>query len=183
MEMNRTVFILVDADVIIHLFKADKISLLNDLYPGRIRMLDVVLAELLANRTVCKIVENMFNLKLAEEIAFPTSSNQAMFHEYLMLTRMHKGKGESACLVYCKHHKHIIASSNTKDILDFCETHDIAYLTTLDILSIALKRGMLTEAEINGLIRKITRNNESHLCCKSIGEHLNWHFKIDKLLY
>jgi hypothetical protein len=34
--------ILVDADVLIHLFKADRISILKDLYPNRVFMLDVV---------------------------------------------------------------------------------------------------------------------------------------------
>lgn len=182
MEMSRDVFILVDADVVIHLFKADKISLLNELSPGRIRILDIVLTELLKNKTVSNIVDNLFKLKQVEEIKFPTISNQAMFQEYLKL-RKTKGSGESACLVYCRHNRHIIASSNTKDIRDYCETNDIAYLTTLDILSIALSREILTRAEIDGLIRKITKNNESHLCCKSISDHLQWHFSRDKLLY
>jgi alanine dehydrogenase len=38
--MSSKVLILLDSDVVIHLFKAEKISLLNELFPGRIRMLD-----------------------------------------------------------------------------------------------------------------------------------------------
>lgn len=122
MEASREVLILVDADVIIHLFKADKASLLNKLYPGRIRMLDIVLTELLNNRTVRNVVGNLLTYKQVEEIKFPTSSNLAMFQEYLILRKTLKGMGESASLVYCKQNKHIIASSNMKDIRDFCET-------------------------------------------------------------
>ncbi|MEI6883545.1 MAG: hypothetical protein WCO02_03605 [Bacteroidota bacterium] len=183
MEANREVLILVDADVIIHLYKADKISLLNDLYPGRICMLDLVLEELRNNKTVRNFIENLFILKQAKEIKFPTSSNQETLTEYLMLRKTAKGKGESACLAYCKHYKSIIASSNTTDIRNYCEVNSIAYLTTLDLFAVALKRGKLTEVEIDILIGKITRNNESYLCCRKISDHLKFHFKSEKLLY
>lgn len=48
-----------------------------------------------------------------QEIPFPTSSNPKLFQEFLALKKQIKGEGESACLVYCKHHSEIIASSNT----------------------------------------------------------------------
>ncbi len=45
---GRQVLILLDADVLIHFAYADKISLLNKLFPGRLRMLDMVLVSNLA---------------------------------------------------------------------------------------------------------------------------------------
>jgi hypothetical protein len=146
-------------------------------------MLDVVLEELLKNRTIRDIVQNLFTYKLVEEIKFPTTSNPALFQEFITLKSTMNGTGERACLVYCKHYHHIIASSNTIDIIPYCREHHIAFLTTLDIFSISLERHILDASEIDNLIKKITKNNESYLCCNTIAEHLKFHFDSQKLLY
>ncbi len=114
--MSKEVLILLDADVVIHFFKADKVSLLNELFPRRLRMLDIVLDELRNNRTVSPVVDNLFVLKQVEEIRFPTHQ---LLKEFAALKTTILGKGERACLLYCKHHQHIIASSNTSDIVPF----------------------------------------------------------------
>lgn len=183
MTSNKLVLILLDADVTIHLFKADKISLLNILFPDRVRMLDIVLSELLKSPTMRSDVENLFHFKQIEEITFPTTSNPQLFKEYISLKNIIKGPGERACLLYCKYYQHIIASSNTKDIKPYCEEHSIAYLTTLDILVIAIHRGKLTNQEANECIKKITFNDQSYLCCRTIEEHKIKHFDSLKLLY
>lgn len=179
MTKSNEVLILLDADVVIHLFKADKISLLNELYPHRVRMLDYVKSELQENPTIRSIVENLFTWKQVQEIKFPL----ALFKEFKSLKSKMEGKGERACLVYCKHNAQIIASSNTKDIVPYCEEHSIAYLTTLDLFTVAIHRGKLTPAEANALIQKITLNKESYLCCPTIEIHQTHHFKQEKLLY
>jgi hypothetical protein len=116
--------ILVDADVLIHLFKSDKISILNQLYPKRVYMLDVVLSELKENRTIRNNLYSILLFSGIKELIFPSSSNPILFREFLALKKQIKGDGESACLVYCKHHhSDIITSSNTKDIKPFCEQH------------------------------------------------------------
>jgi predicted nucleic acid-binding protein len=178
-----TVKILIDADVLIHLFKADKISLLNQLYPKRVFMLDVVLSELKENRTIRTKIDSIFMFSGIQEIQFPTTSNPKLFQEFLALKREIKGDGESACLVYCKHHSEIIASSNTKDIKPYCDQFGIAYLTTLDIFCVAVAKGLLTDSEVNQLIAKITHYHESHLCCRSIEEHSRLHFDPVKISY
>ncbi len=179
--MSDKVLILVDADVIIHLFKADKISLLNELFPNRIRILDIVLNELLNNRTVKAVVPNLITFKVLIEIPFPTTSNPALLAEYIKLKSEIDGAGERASLLYCKYHKHVIASSNTTDIIPYCKANSIIYLTTLDIFSIALKRGIYTAPEINAFIQAIL-NKGSFLCCDKIDKHLSIHFDQDKLL-
>ena len=181
--MSSKVLILLDADVVIHLFKADKISLLNMLFLGRIRMLDIVLKELLENRTVREIVENLFIYRQVEEFKFPTTSNSTLLNEYFALASTINGSGERACLVYCKHYRNIIASSNTTDIVPYCLANGIAYLTTLDFFMIAVKKRKMSAREANNLIQKITKNSESYLCCKSIEEHEKKHFDPQKLLY
>jgi predicted nucleic acid-binding protein len=175
--------ILVDADVLIHLFKADKISILNQLYPKRVHMLDIVLSELKENRTIRNNLDSILLFSGIKELIFPTSSNPILFREFLALKKQIKGDGESACLVYCKHHSDIIASSNTKDIKPFCEQHGMSYLTTLDIFCVAVAKGLLTDTQVNKLIAKITHNKESHHCCKSIEEHRRIHFDPMKINY
>lgn len=175
--------ILVDADVFIHLFKADKISILEELYPGRVHILDIVLSELRENRTIRNYIDSIMLFSGIQEITFPTTSNPTLFREFLALKKEILGDGERACLIYCKHHSDIIASSNTKDIKPFCDQNGMAYLTTLDILCVAVSKNILTDQEANELIKKITANKESYLCCPSIEEHWGKHFDTSKALY
>lgn len=134
------------------------------------------------NRTINKIVENLFLYKQVEEIIYPTTSNLEMFKENIKLKYKIRGEGERACLLYCKYYKHIIASSNTKDIVPFCKEFSIAYLTTLDILTVAIDRKKITKIEANQCIKKILSNG-SYLCCNNIDEHIKQHFNTEKLLY
>lgn len=148
------------------------------LYPNRIRMLDVVFTELSKNQRMKVCAENLLKFNYFKEIKFPT--------EYLgeldILDFDIDGIGERSCLIYCKNQKHIIASSNTKDIKAYCEKYDIQYLTTLDIFAVAEKRGLLSKNEINKLIKKITKNDGSYLCCRTIENHIANHFHQKKLL-
>lgn len=180
--MSNAVLILLDSDVVIHLFKAERISLLNELYPGRLRMLDVVHAELLKNRTINQVVENLFRFKQVEEIIFPTTKNPEIFLEFVKLKSKITGDGERASMLYCKYFGQIIASSNTRDIIPFCAENSIAYLTTPDILCIAVSKGKITEKEANECMKTIFAK-ESFLCCRTIDEHLKHHFDTCKLLY
>lgn len=175
---SNKVLVLLDADVIIHLYKADKVTLLNELYPKRIRLLDIVLEELHNNPTMCGVIDNLITFKQVEVIDFPFS----LMNEFNALKHTVDGKGERACLVYCKHNHHIIASSNIKDIKPYCEKSGIAYLTTLDLFCIAIEKQIITKIEANKLIRKIT-SKQSYLCCSSIEQHFTQHFDRSKLLY
>jgi predicted nucleic acid-binding protein len=181
--MSKKVLILLDADVVIHLLKADKISLLNELYPGRLRMLDVVLSELRNNRTINSVIDNLFIFKQVEELTFPTTSNPTLFREYLSTKNQINGDGERACLLYCKHHQHIIASSNTTDIVPFCKEHSLAYLTTLDILSVAVHKNKITRDEANSCIQKVIFKGESYLPHHDINKYINNHFDTNKVQY
>lgn len=176
---GRQVLILLDADVLIHFAHADKISLLSQLFADRLRMLDIVVDELRSNRNINTRLSMIFTFSGIQEIPFPTNE---LLPEYIKLKKQIKGKGESACLVYCKNYNHIIASSNTSDTLSYCRQHDIAYLTSLDIFCIALHRKVLTHSEINSLI-KLIQSKGSKLCCNYIQEHLKKHFDPKMLHY
>lgn len=178
MAYNNKTYLLLDSDIVIHLSKAERIAILNDLFPNRIKILDIVYEELKNNKTTNKNIEflNEFGYLIIEE--FPNG----LLQEYFSLKKMIKGAGESACLIYCKHNNDIIASSNTSDIVPYCKEHNIAFLTTLDIFAIAIEKGFMTNIEANEYIKKITYKNSSYLCCCSIEKHLT-HFDKEKYLY
>lgn len=174
--------ILLDADVFIHIFKAEKISLLTEMYEGRLYILDVVLNELRNNRTINAYLDMIFKMSGIKEIVF-TTKNQKLFMEFLSLKNKIDGAGERASLVYCKYYNDIIASSNTKDIKNFCEEYGMVYLTTLDIFCVAVGKGIISEAEADICIGKITKDRGSHLCCNTIHEHTIRHFQSEKMYY
>lgn len=152
LRMKR-IKILLDSDVIIHFEKGDRISTLIKLFQGRLILLDVVDQELRKNQNISIILDNMVRMKSLSLMPFP-SKELNVLKEYAQLIKT-KGKGESACLAYCKHHPNIIASSNIKDIKEYCVENQIAFLTTMDILCIALQRKVLTEKECDSFIQKV----------------------------
>jgi predicted nucleic acid-binding protein len=179
---SKSVLILLDADVIIHFFKADKISLLQELFPKRLIMLDKVKEELFNNRTIQKVVENLFTFKVVEELPFPTGNKEIML-EYKRITADPKlGKGESACMAVCRFQQHIIASSNTRDIKPYCEEFGLSYLTTLDILSIAVIKKKLSHAEGQKCIDLILSNN-SKLKSNNLENYMSKEFDRAKANY
>jgi predicted nucleic acid-binding protein len=180
--MSNKVLILIDADVLIHLFKAEKISLLNELYANRLRMLDIVLNELRNNQTMRNHIDGIFIFSGIVEIPLPTTSQPELFSEYVRLKSKINGDGERATLVYCKYNQHIIASSNTNDIVPYSLEHSIAYLTTLDIFAIAIHKGLITNSEVNNCIKKITQDG-SYLKTLTIENYLSKYFQPIKYSY
>ena len=72
------------------------------------------------------------------------------------------GKGESACMVYCKEHNDILGSSNIKDIHLYCKDNGITYLTTLDFLYYAYTNKVMTQEECNQFMSDV-KNRGSKL--------------------
>ncbi len=74
--------------------------------------------------------------------------------EYFQLLQK-LGKGESACMIYCKDHQDVLGSSNLKDIQKYCSRNNITYLTTLDFLYYAYHRNKLTQQECTTFIQAV----------------------------
>ena len=145
---SKTVYILLDADVIIHFYKADCLSVLQQLYK--------------------------------EEYSFP-SKDEDILKEYALLSKT-KGKGESACMAVCRYQNNILASSNLRDIKPYCEQYGIAYLTTMDILAIAHKKGLMSLKECDESIKAIL-SKQSKLPYDNLTEFLTKDFKMEKVQY
>ena len=58
-------------------------------------------------------------------------------------------------MVYCKFHKDVVGSSNTKDITKYCTENNITFLTTNDFLYYAIKRELLSIEQAVDFVDKV----------------------------
>lgn len=147
----ENVKIVLDADVIIHFSKAGCLSILPNIFPKyKYIILDVVYKEL---KTIQNQIKNQINfLKNISIEDFSPSGKMLM--EYAMLTNTF-GRGESACMAYCKYTNNVIGSSNLKDIKAYCSENKITFLTTLDFLYYAYTKKIMSEKECDEFIDEV----------------------------
>lgn len=151
-KTNEEPRILLDCDVIIHFTKAGKQLLLPKIFPNRFVILDKVKAELDKRKKSIVALNNFIEWSKIEVIPFP--NEKAIIMEYAKL-KYNMGDGEAACMAVAKHTKDYIASSNLKDIKEYCNHFGIVYLTTMDILLEAYTKNILNEAECNAFIQEV----------------------------
>ncbi|WP_192348800.1 hypothetical protein [Algoriphagus sp. Y33] len=162
--------ILIDADVLSHFITGGQILLLPSIYPYPIKVLDKVYAEISRMPGKKTEVDNLLKFKLIEQIPFPEDQPEIK-KEYLHIKKlMFKGDGESACLAVVRYSENILASSNLKDIASYCKMHHITYLTTMDFLCQAVKKGQLTESDCDDFIQRVLKAG-SRLPVKKWGEY------------
>ena len=156
--MTKTKIIL-DADVIIHFYKGGCLTLLPNILPAyQYIVLSHVYQEIKGD--LKNQLSNQINLlKNIQLVEFAPKGD--MLREYSLLLR-ERGKGESACMVYCKYNHDVLGSSNLKDITDYCQVNDIVYLTTVDFLYFAIKRNLMSIDEAHAFVKQV-QANDSHL--------------------
>lgn len=149
--------IALDADVIIHFVKAEQLSLLLDIFPEyQYLILDVVYNEVTVNRATKTQIDNTLNFFASRiaNIKFNPKGESRL--EYARLrSKLLLGKGESACMVYCRDNKDVLGSSNLKDIKEYCTNNNITYLTTIDFLYYAFIRGRMTKGDVDAFIAEV----------------------------
>jgi len=161
--------ILIDADVVSHFISGKQITILNQIFPNKILILDKVYNELKRLKSKSQEVENLINFKILEKIDFP-AANTEIYKEYLHIKKMmFKGDGESACLAYVRHTNDIIGSSNLSDVKRYCNLHSIELLTTMDFLCEALKKGLLNVNQCDDFISNVLKSG-SKLPVKKMSE-------------
>lgn len=155
--MTKTKIVL-DADVLIHFSKADRLSILPEIF----KEYDYVILSAVYDevKSIRKQIDNQIayigNIRIEKFV--PTGE---MRKEYAEL-RNNYGKGESACMAYCRFTHDVIGSSNLKDIKKYCNEQHIIYLTTMDFLFYAYSRKLMTEDECHEFI-KIVKEKGSKL--------------------
>ena len=146
--------IVLDADVIIHFSKGERLSMLPMIFPEyEYVVLDKVYNELMSVRN--QLDNQILLLKNITKISFQPKGE--MLREYAMLKSRY-GEGESACMSYCRFTSNIIGSSNLRDIKEYCSRHQITYLTTLDFLYYSWSRGLMTGDECKVFVSTVVSN-------------------------
>ena len=115
-------------------------------------------------------IQNLFKWKFIHDLPITLNDNKDVFIEYVRLKNKGFGKGESACMAYCKYHKDVVASSNLKDIKNYCLQNNITYLTTMDFLEKALQNQIMTYQECDNFINDV-RTKGSKLPNKSMADY------------
>jgi len=149
--------IILDADVIIHFIKGELLLSLTEILPNSFIILDKVKEEILQPQQKAKLNE-FIELPRVAVIEFPDQIEYIKEYAHIMSSvGYNMDSGESACLVYAKFNKDVLASSNLKDIKKYCRFHKIEYLTTIDLLFLGYENGVLTSEECDEFIRKVIR--------------------------
>lgn len=166
---------MLDADVINHFTRGGLLSLLPKILPEfQFIVLDVVKNEL-PDLILSSLKNVIIREKTISEESFGESSEEKK--EFFRLTATkgpHLGRGESACMVYCRFHNNVVGSSNTKDITDYCNQFGITYLTTNDFLYYAINRGLLSKESAHEFILRVRSMGsyppvvdfDTYVCCK-----------------
>lgn len=113
-------------------------------------ILDTVYNE---TKTIRREIDNVCHFFKTMTVV-PFSPTGGMLREYAMLLRSF-GKGESACMSYCKFTQNVVGSSNLKDIKAYCVENKITYLTSMDFFYYAWRRNVMDTESVNQAIAEI----------------------------
>lgn len=155
--MTAKTKIVLDADVIIHFVKAGQFNLLLNIFPEyQYIILDVVYNEVTVNKTTKTQIDNTLNFFKARIASVKFAPKGESRLEYARLrSALFLGKGESACMVYCRDNHDVLGSSNLKDIKEYCRENQITYLTTIDFLYYAFVRKKITKEGVDAFINDV----------------------------
>jgi len=161
MTKSKTKIVL-DADVINHFIRGGKLDLLPKIFPNcQFVVLDVVKREI-PDLLLSELMRQI-NLKksFSEEVFGKTAAEKKEYARLTASTGPALGKGESACMVYCRFNNDVVGSSNTRDVTNYCEEHGITFLTTNDFLYYAIKNNLMTVNEAHSFIQVVISNGSN----------------------
>ena len=150
--------IVLDADVIIHFAKGGLLNVLPSILPEyEFVVLDKVVEEV-HKPALTQLQNQMLFLKNIREVKFGMSVEER--REYARLvSQLCLGKGESACMAYCRFNHDVVGSSNLRDIADYCKENKIVYLSTLDFLYYGIQRSVFSKEAAVEFIKRVNSQN------------------------
>ena len=150
--------IVLDADVIIHFAKGGLLNVLPSILPEyEFVVLDKVMEEV-HKPALTQLQNQMLFLKNIREVKFGISVEER--REYARLvSQLCLGKGESACMAYCRFNHDVVGSSNMRDIADYCKENKIVYLSTLDFLYYGIQRSVFSKDVAVEFIKQVNSQN------------------------
>lgn len=164
--MAKNKVILIDADVISHFIATNRIDMLTViLAPHAVYVVDNVYKEATWHPTdsqrKAKVDAWMTRCKVTH-IGFPYM-NEHIKKEFYRLKKASPllGEGERACLSIARFGHEVVASSNFRDVASYCDAFGIEYIGTLDILAIAIRKGIYTAEDCNCFIADAINLNKA----------------------
>ena len=152
--MGRNKVILVDADVISHFMATGYIDRLTEiLQPHAVMIVENVYKEASYHPT---------EPDRKRKVAFPYA-NENIRREFFRLKKENPmlGDGERACMSMARFGQEVIASSNFRDVAPYCDENGIEYIGTLDVLTIAMNKGIFTSDECNRFMVEAKAKNKA----------------------
>lgn len=156
--MDKKVKIVLDADVIIHFAKGGLLNILPTILSEyEFVVLDKVMEEI--HRPALTQLQNQIAfLKNIREVKFGLTAEER--REFARLTsKLCLGKGESACMAYCRYNYDVVGSSNLRDITDYCRENHITFLTTIELLYYGIARSIITKEDADNFIKRVNAQN------------------------
>jgi len=154
--------ILLDCDVISHFIAS---NVLNDLplilAPHQCVVLDNVYSEVAARPMRLAFLNAIITKGQIQKMAFPEDLEINKEYARIKIKTPLIGEGERACMAVARFSKDIVASSNFRDIAPYCNEHKILYLGTLDILSVAARKGIFNEQQCDHFIQTALTYNKA----------------------
>lgn len=165
--------IILDADVLIHFFKGGILHLLPSIYPdNEFIICDILLEYEILPGELNDLLQDLIEM---DEISVVEMEMHDKYLEILIEfgeLKKQFGKGESACMAYCRYSNDVVGSSNLSDIINYCQSNSIEFITTMGFIKAAYNSKILTKEECNAFV-KTNIDQGSRLPCKTFTEFLN----------
>ncbi|MFV0590901.1 MAG: hypothetical protein ACK5M7_05915 [Draconibacterium sp.] len=155
--------ILLDCDVISHFIANNAIDdLPRILAPHECVVLDYVYAEVAARPMRLAFLLPLIKSGAIRKMDFPSDIEINKEFARIKSNRHLIGDGERACMAVARFNKNVVASSNFRDVAPYCTQHNILYLGTLDILTVAATKGIYNEAKCDQFITDALKFNKAN---------------------
>lgn len=154
--------ILLDCDVISHFIaNAALIDLPQILSPHQCVVLDYVYSEVAARPMRLAFLLPLIKSGQIQKIDFPEDAEINKEFARIKSKRPLIGDGERACMAVARFNNDIVASSNHRDVAPYCNEHNILFLGTLDILSVAAVKSIYDEQKCDNFIQSALKYNKA----------------------
>ena len=141
--------LVLDSDVISTFAHVSRLDILEELYRGRLVLLDEVFWEV-SRCAVGALLSNAMNRGAFQQDKLNLLGEDGLEYARL-IERGSVGKGEAAVLAYTRFRGGIVVSSNIRDVLSYCKEHDVPLLATRPIVYDAFTQKVITRAEASHL--------------------------------
>lgn len=168
---NKKTLVL-DTDVISSFAWIKRLDIIIKLYSPNLVLLDVVEGELSNTPHLMVQVDKYIDegkIKFIELELY--SSMEGLKYACLRRNIETIGIGEAACMAYCRYNNYILGSNNFRDILEYCEEHEIEIKTTKDILIEAYENSLIDENEGNKIWKEM-KLKQRKLPCETFSDAL-----------